>query len=444
MNPKKNSLCPCGSGKKYKRCCGDKNVSNRCTERSQIVKPLVKIPYRFEKILFLFLGALILRILPLVFGIESTDILLYKQQATPVIEWQNIYTVTKNVFPYTPVSMFYPAFCYCLSQVLKVPFHIVMKMPAIFSDTAIVMSLYLLGSKILTEKKAFLLAVLYTLNPVSILVSSFHGNIMSFVVLAMLLSYLYLSIDKDKNLTLSALLLGLAIGWRSFPILLLPFFLLELDSWKKRIIFFLYAMVPVGISVLPFLILDAGAMLKEMMGYSGWGIHHGPFAILRANYLISLDKITWRNPPEWEHFFSFSKVAFFVYYGAFFIFFRKLSLLAKIIAVFILFYLLYAGTASQYLIWVLPFLLFLDSKRFFYLYVGITTYALVVFYWTFFPDILFGSLDSPRVPLILLLHHYQISQCFFSTNLVYILLMIFLGKTQPLFDKLQVNQSSLI
>ena len=50
----------------------------------------------------------------------------------------------------------------------------------------------------------------------------------------------------------------------------------------------------------------------------------------------------------------------------------------------------------------------------FWCYELAATYALVVFYWIFFPDILFGALDVPRVDAVPLLRHYVISQSLFS------------------------------
>jgi hypothetical protein len=167
---------------------------------------------RSPRILLLLLsGALAVRLIPLAFGIESTDILLYRQQAMPVVQMQNIYAVTRNLFPYTPVSMFYPALCLELSGILGIPFHILIKLFAIFSDVGIVLALYAMGVKLFPSRTAIACAVLYALNPVSILIASFHGNIMPLVVLLMLMAYLLFRVDPDKNLVVS----GLSSAWRS-------------------------------------------------------------------------------------------------------------------------------------------------------------------------------------------------------------------------------------
>jgi hypothetical protein len=359
-------------------------------------------------------GALAVRLIPLGFGIESTDIRLYRQQAIPVVQMKNLYAVTQNVFPYAPVSMWYPALCLELSWLLGIPFDVVIKLFAIVSDVGIVLALYALGGVVLPRRTAACGAALYALSPVSILVSSFHGNIMPLVVLLMLAAYLLFRADPDANLTVSGLLLGLAVGWRSFPILLLPFFLVSIAGTPKRVRFAACVVAPVALSMVPFLLVDWKPMLAGMLGYSGWGIHHGPFAILRGLYLLSIGRITWDNPAEWAPWVAASKLAFLALYAIAVLRAKRIGLLNGILVTFLLFEVVYAGVASQYLIWALPFLLLTERKTLFWCYQLAATYALVVFYWIFFPDILFGTLDLPRVGVASLLRQYVISQAVFS------------------------------
>lgn len=98
--------------------------------------------------------ALAVRLAPLAWGIESTDIRLYRQQATAVLRGQNVYAVTANVFPYTPVSIPYPALCLALAERLGVPFHVVIKLFAIAADSAIALALYGLGARLSSRRAA--------------------------------------------------------------------------------------------------------------------------------------------------------------------------------------------------------------------------------------------------------------------------------------------------
>ena len=73
------------------------------------------------------------------------------------------------------------------------------------------------------------------MNPVSILITGFHGNVMAIVPFLVVSAYVAaVAAEGNPNrrllLAVSALLLGMAIGFRSFPILLIPVFLLLLDA----------------------------------------------------------------------------------------------------------------------------------------------------------------------------------------------------------------------
>ena len=358
--------------------------------------------------------ALGVRLAPLAFGIESTDIRLYRQQAMPVVQLQNVYEVTTNVFPYTPVSLVYPALCLWLSGLLDVPFHVVLKLFAIGADVGIVLVLYALGGTLLPGAAAASAALAYALNPASVLVSAFHGNAMSFVVLLMLAAVVLFMRDPARHLVPAGLLLSLAVGWRSFPILLLPFFLLAIRSTRDRVRFAACVVVPVVLATIPFLFVSPTALLSGVLQYSGWGIHHGPLGVVRALYLSAIGQITWEHPPEWLAWMSASKALFLVVYGVAVWRARRLGVLNGTLVTFFAFYLVYAGVASQYLIWVLPFLLLAGRPALYWTYTLAATYALVVFYWTFFPDILFGALPMPGAPVAALLGHYALSQALLS------------------------------
>jgi hypothetical protein len=313
------------------------------------------------------------------------------------------------------VSIFYPALCLGVSAVLHVPFHIVIKLFAIGADVGIVLLLYVLGRALLTGATATSAALAYALNPATILVSAFHGNAMSFVVLLMLGAFLMFRIDPTRYLVPSGLLLSLAVGWRSFPILLLPFFLAEIRSNADRIRFAACVVVPVALATIPFLITSPGALMSEVLSYSGWGIHHGPLGVVRALYLSAVGQVTWEHPAEWLAWMSVSKALFLVAYAAAVWRARQLGLLNGILVTFFAFYLVYAGVASQYLIWVIPFLLLARQRSIYGSYTLVATYALAVFYWTFFPDILFGTIPLRAAPVAQLLSHYAISQTLLST-----------------------------
>src|SRR5262249_27987455 len=147
---------------------------------------------------------------------------------------------------------------------------------------------------------------------------------------------------------------------------------------------------------------------------SGWCIRPGPFAGVRGLYLLSIGQITWENPPEWARWVALSKAAFLLLYGLVLLGARRRPLLHGIVATLLLFQVVYAGVASQYLIWAVPFLLLAERRAMFWCYEAAATYALVIFYWIFFPDILWGTLAPPPVGFAPMLRQYVGSQALLS------------------------------
>ena len=351
----------------------------------------------FNSILFIFAIAFLMRIIPIMNGTNWTD--LYEAQAMPILKHQNIYSATHMVFPYSPVSMFIPATCAFITLAFHVPFQIVMKMPCMLADIAIAISIYIILAK-RGDKSAHLLGVVYALNPVSILISSFHGNLIVIPTLFTLLAYSVLLDGIENNYRLSALILGLAIGLRGYPVLLLPFFIMKIGlSWKRRLAYVLYAIVPTTLSFIPFFLLDPKALLREVFAYSGF-TDYGLAAILRAVYSFQSAALAYGLPNNTHIFLlNSSKWVFIgVYLIILIVSMRGMSLIRSIIAVFLAFYFIVSGVSSQYFIWVLPFA-FLMRGIWLWCYIGLVSWALINFYWLYHPYIIFGKLVPIAMPL---------------------------------------------
>ncbi|NQU95959.1 MAG: hypothetical protein HQ549_07035 [Candidatus Omnitrophica bacterium] len=346
--------------------------------------------------------AFIVHMIPVLLGADSADILLYKIQAYPILKGLNIYSVTHKIFPYSPVSMFIPALCAKISFWLNIPFYIIMKIPAVLGDVFTAGALYLIFSK-LDPKNSYFLGLFYALNPLSLLIGSFHGNMMSVPTLFMFLSYVVLLYGVESNYRLSALLLGLAIGFRGFPVLLLPLFLIKLPlPLKKRVEYLIYATIPTALSFVPFLLLDYRSVLKEVFAYSGWA-DYGFLAILRGILSIKVGILAYGLPGNLQVILtSITKKFFFIMYFIIILGFRKKRLIDLIVAVFLIFYFIYASVASQYFLWILPFI-FLTKDRLLKFYLIICSLALIGFYYLYHPQILFGRFDVVKLPLKTLL-----------------------------------------
>ncbi|MBN2453350.1 MAG: hypothetical protein JXB40_03710 [Candidatus Omnitrophica bacterium] len=382
----------------------------------------------FSGILFIFTAALVIRLVPLFNAAAWTD--LYEQQAIPILNHLNIYSSTHMVFPYSPVSMFLPALCAKITIFTKIPFHIIMRFPAILADAFIALALYAVLSGT-GRRGAYLIGLLYALNPVSILISSFHGNIITIPTLFSFLAYTVLLFGVEKNYRLSALLLGLAIGFRGYPVLLLPLFLIKLKlPPAEKIKYAAYAIIPTALSFIPFLLLDWRSVMREVFAYSGFP-DYGIAAILRAAYSLKNHILAYGLPGNMLAALSgYTKILFLAVYAAILAASPKRKLASSILAVFVAFYFIYSGISSQYLIWVLPFA-FLTRDRMLKYYMIFATWALVNFYWLYHPHIIFGKTAPIALSPAGLLAGEVISlTALWGTCLIW-LAMLLLGKGGP-------------
>lgn len=355
---------------------------------------------RWRGLLFIVGISFLARIIPLLNSPPWTD--LYGQQALPILRHLNIYQAAPGIFPYSPVSMFIPAICALISICFGVPFHLVIRLLAIAADVGIAAVLYWMLSKNKREEGCRW-ALFYALNPVSILIVSFHGNIISVAALFSLLAYTVLDSETNRNDRLSALLLGIAIGFRGYPLMLLPLFLICLKrTVAQKINYFFYATIPTALAFVPFLAADKASILREVFSYSGF-TDYGFIAIRRALYSCEHHFLAYGLPGDsGAQWLNISKIMFLVAYGVVLFLARKRRLIDAIPVVFLLFYFFYGGVSSQYLIWVLPFAI-LRKDRFSRYYVALATWALLNFYWLYHPYILFGKAKPWEAPFSLLI-----------------------------------------
>ena len=404
-------------------------------------------------LIYIISAALTLRILPVLLGSPAaSDIMYFIAQAIPILSNQNIYKVAHGVFPYSPLTMFIPAFCLSLANKLNIPFYIVMKMPALIGDISLSIAIYYWVMRYKNDRGiAFKAAMLYAVNPLAILISAFQGNMMSLPTLFMFLAVMIIIYDREKNYRLSALLLGLAVAFRGYPILLLPLILLkaEMSSFKK-LKYAAYTIIPALLLFIPFLYMDHRSVIREVFGYSGDN-EYGFAAIERAAslyfYAVSHHLVSVNNTIE-QHLRSlvellggispnvviikllaYSKIIFLSVYLMVLLQYKKFSLLKLIVLTYVGFYFFYGGAASQYFIWILPFLYFLDD-RFSDLYIILGTYAVISVYLCYKPFTLFGRFSVYPYPAManILLNEFIALFSFWSLCGAWFFTMLFTGR----------------
>jgi len=348
----------------------------------------------YGDIFIIIIVALFLRILPVLFGCESADMVMYRQQANPVLGGQNIYQATHRVFPYSPLSMWIPALFLLLSIKFNLPFYIIMKTPALLGDIFLSVAIYYWLIRFKKNRSlAFRGGLLYAANPIAILISAFQGNFMSIPTLFTFLAVVVLLYDPDNNYRLSALLLGLGIGFRGFPVLFLaPIFLAVKISLPKKISYLGYAILPVAILCVPFLLLNSRAMLGEIFGYSGFSDFGLTAIIWNLTFLINNPELQSLSDKLVLILTCWSKLIFVFVYGIILLLRNSLNLIKTVLLICLGFYFFYTGVSSQYFIWVIPFLYFLKDKISKY-YIILGTYALLSFYFKYHPEIIFGRFN---------------------------------------------------
>jgi len=253
--------------------------------------------------------------------------------------------------PYAPFWILLLLFWKHISIVTGISFAFLFKFSAIITDTFFMffVLLFPLIRKEMKERQNMVLLLAF--SPVVISNSAVFGQ---FDIIPTLLSFLafLLLLNDNRNWKWAALCLGFGIYAKTFPIVLLPAFLTQFSSIKRRISFSCIAIAPVTLSLLiaaaiyctPQDLYNSVICYKGMVGGS-WGFS-GLFWMLGQETLWNL----YNNYGTWM-------VIVLVGIGYFFLF-KKVSLIERIIYTYFVFYVFSNAVAPQYLVWILPFLLY--------------------------------------------------------------------------------------
>ena len=327
--------------------------------------------------------ALVLRLLAVFWADgEVADNLRYRKVADHVLDvsW-NPYQAAR-LYPYPPVWVWVEAGCGWLSRHTGLPFPILVKLPVVVADLAIV-GLFLATGH-------FRAAWVYACHPVSLLVTGFHGQ---FEALALLFVLLGLSWFERGRHDRSALALAVAIGLKALPVLLLPFFLLEMGEWRRRCRFAALATLPVAALLLPFAVHDLPALRRELFGYGGVA-DFGWIGLLRGIAWLRTGALGKGRGEAWGVLIPAGKVVFLAGYAAILAALARRRLRCHLtqacLVVFLAFLALYGALSAQYLLWVVPLAAFLDD-RFSGPYAVAATLALVGFYVFLAPGVLYPA-----------------------------------------------------
>ncbi len=323
------------------------------------------------------------------FSAEVADTANYRRVAETLQQGGRLYTDTPAIYPYPPVWWLVEVVALWLAQHTPLRFVFWVELLPILADMGIVYLLYCFTKDYVKLKNA--VPALYALNPLPILVCAVQGQFDALPVFFSLLA-LYL-LQHKKAYYLIALALTIAVMLKAFPILLLPLFLFRLERWRQRFIFAAITVLPILFILMPYFLSDFPAVQRELLSYSGYP-DQGWVALAWGVYklLISGTATTFL-----EILLVFSKFLFLTIYAALLYqsYRRRNSatrplLVLEVALVFALFYICYGGLSSQYLLWLLPFLLLLNMKDAI-IYTLIATLALLAFYNYQWPVIIYRA-----------------------------------------------------
>ncbi len=290
-----------------------------------------------------------------------------------------LYAQTPGIYPYPPLWVGIELLSRWVHLHELMSFSFIIRLPILLADVGIVAVIwtFLRLSSPTQPIQAFIGAGLYALNPVSIIITCWHGQFDAIPVFFLALAIL---LHKKLHWRRSAIALSLGIAFKSFPVLLLPSLALQLPTLSRRTVFAIVALVPVLLLLLPFLVRDADAVVRELINYRGAALL-GAMVPLRSIY-VPLSGQSF--PIELTtRFVTLSAYLFLAIYA-----FALLQMyrsnkppVFQATVIFLLFYTVYFGIAPQYLLWVLPFMIMaIPIWRWTVVYSAVSTLALIGFY----------------------------------------------------------------
>ncbi len=283
--------------------------------------------------------------------------------------------------PYLPFQMYIIALASWLGDNTAPHFFSWVRWPNIFADLGITVLLYRSMLRLgRSESEAFWLAFVWAVHPVSVYTSVIHGQFDSIPLLFSLLSWYFLRFWKGWT---AALLGGAALGFgildKTWPVFLLPALVVAAPGIRRRLVF-LAAAAAVPLLALAFYGALIGTTLHliqtRVINYDAVPDRYG-FTYALAHYLKHL------TPHSWLPFFQQHRR---------YILLGSLLLVAALVTprrdtatscmVILLAFLVFAGGwGSQYLVWIVPFIIIARRRLALIAYTAVATASVFVYYF---------------------------------------------------------------
>ncbi len=292
-----------------------------------------------------------------------------------VLDGQNVYTapLAAGRYPYPPLHGLISAVLVALAQGSRTLFLILDKAAPGLCGVAIAVAVWAAARRLgRTPSVALAAGLLYALNPLPALVTGYHGQFEEIPLLFIVLSVLALVRDPARlpRPTLreglvaaaSALLLGVAIAYKSWPVLFLPPLVLYTRGWTWRILYAPLSLVPLGVSLLGFRLAfgtdSLSKVLGSIAGYNGSdGFCWGYVSVLRECWVHPAEK----RPNAWVTHVNEPLLLAALAAVCLLLLVRRRPL-EGLVTLPLAFYLFAPGWGPNYSIWVLPGALLLAPR----------------------------------------------------------------------------------
>jgi hypothetical protein len=280
---------------------------------------------RVQQLYYIFVIALILRMLML-FHDDNLTVDLTK------------YVIRSKLFlaGYTPYADFVvnkpPLYIYMLYLMGKAFGAGELQFRAFFAviDSIVAVTIFYLALEKYDNLHSLKGAIAYAICPLPILMTGLWGHYEPVVMVFFLMGFIFFLRDR---LDLSSLTLGIAFAFKVFPIILLPFLLWKLESWKQRIIYTIIFSVPMIISIIPIFFMSPDAFYgyiyeqtiewpaKKSFGYIfeillGIGLA-GVFSLIFLGFIFIIFLQWTQKEFKINFWFKTIVVLLVVYYGGF-------------------------------------------------------------------------------------------------------------------------------
>ena len=210
------------------------------------------------------------------------DLSAHRWVGLAVLAGRDVYPdpLSQNRYPYPPLHMYISALIVWLAGSSGAAYIILDKLvPAAFG-VGVAVALAATARRLgFSPRRALLLGLLYAVNPLPVLVTSYHGQFEEIPLLFIVLALFLLAGERQANwaVAASALLLGVAVAYKTWPLLFLPALVMAAHGLRRKALYVPLALVPLAISVIwyeaAFQPAQLGASLHILAAGSGTLLH---------------------------------------------------------------------------------------------------------------------------------------------------------------------------